>query len=197
MKQYVTVYDQFVIKRVISRLATEVADVIEKRGAENCVLMTVLEGGAYLSNKIINQLPQGMLAELTTASIKVSSYHGFNREGLMYDYLPNTDCEGKTVILIDDFCDSGSTLSELSKLYYGRFEAEEVVAVTLLARKHRKLIEGTKLIYGIEDDTNNFYYGCGLDDNGKGRFVNDIYTIIETKDVPSETVDLSAATNAS
>ena len=179
MKQYITIYNRFRVKAAIVSLASRVAEIIEERGAENCILLTVLEGGSYLSSKIIDRLPQGMLSSLETASIKVSSYHGDQRGELVYDYLPNVDCKGKTVILIDDFCDSGSTTNNLHKIYTERFEAGEVIFVTLLARKRRKLDPDINLLYGIEDNTENFYFGCGMDEEGKGRFINEIVTAFE------------------
>ena len=179
MKQYITVYDSGYVKTAIIKLASKVYNIIEEKGAENCMILTVLEGGAYLSHKIIDRLGRDMLSFLETASIKVSSYHGDQHGELTYDYLPNIDCKGKTVIIIDDFCDSGSTTNNLNKLYKERFEAEDVIFVTLLARKKRKLDEDVKLIYGIEDSTSNFYIGCGLDDDGKSRYIDCIMTVFD------------------
>lgn len=179
MKRYITVYDSFRVKQAIIQLANRVYGLIDKYGAENCVYLTVLEGGAFLSHRIIDKLAQDMLNELVTASVKVSSYKGDQHGELIYDYIPNVDCKGKIVIIVDDFCDSGSTTNNLNKLYRNRFEAEKVIFVTLLARKRRKLDENVELIYGIEDDTDNFYYGCGLDDNGKGRYINRILTTVD------------------
>ena len=176
MKQYVTIYDSFKIKSTIFNLATKVGDIIEEHGAENCVYLTVIEGGAFLSHRILDRLPGDMLAGLTTASIKVSSYHGDQHGNLTYDYIPNVECKGKTIIIVDDFCDSGSTTNALNGLYKEQFGAAEVIFVTLLARKRRKLDEDVTLIYGIEDNTNNFYYGCGLDEDGKGRYMDCIMT---------------------
>ena len=173
MDRYITVYNRFEIKQAITSLASRVCQLIERKGAENCILVTVLSGGAYLSHKIINKLSQDMLISLTTTDIKVSSYKGQKRSQVVDEYLPQIDCEGKTVIVIDDFCDSGSTLNHLLQ-YFNSQHVDEVQFVTLLARTHRKLVEGLKLWYGIEDDTHNFYIGCGLDDNERGRYLDEI-----------------------
>lgn len=183
MKHYVTVYDRFRVKAAIVSLASRVTEIIEEHGAENCILLTVLEGGSFLANKIIDRLPQGMLTSLETASVKVSSYHGDLQGDLTYDYLPNVDCKGKTVILIDDFCDSGSTTNNLYKIFINRYDAGEVIFVTLLARKRRKLYSCVKLLYGIEDNTENFYFGCGMDEDGKGRYMNEIVTAFEKENI--------------
>lgn len=181
MKQFITIYDKFRVKAAVINLASRVYEIIEERGAENCVLLTVLEGGAYLANKIVDRLPQDMLLSLETASLKVSSYHRDQHGELEYDYIPGVDCKNKTVIIIDDFCDSGSTVNHLDKLYRDTFEAKDVIFVTLLARKKRKLNSSVRLLYGLEDATNNFYVGCGLDDNGKSRFVDSIFVCIDNE----------------
>lgn len=173
MDRYITVYNRFEIKRAIISLANRVYRLIEQKGAENCILVTVLSGGAYLSHKIINQLSQDMLASLTTVDIKVSSYKGQERSQILDEYLPHINCKDKTVIVIDDFCDSGSTLNHLLQ-YFKTLHVDETQFVTLLARTRRKLINGLRLWYGIEDDTRNFYIGCGLDDNEKSRYLDEI-----------------------
>lgn len=173
MDRYITVYNQFEVKRAITSLANRVYQLIERKGAENCILVTVFSGGAYLSHKIIDKLAPDMLTDLTTLDIKVSSYRGTERSLIMNEYLPNINCEGKTVIVIDDFCDSGSTLNHLL-LEFNNRKAEEVQFVTLLARKRRKIFTDLKLWYGIEDETRNFYIGCGLDDEGKSRYMDRI-----------------------
>lgn len=182
MKQYITVYDTYRVKTAILKLTDHVREIIEDKGAENCIVLTVLEGGAYLANKIIDRLPQDMLASLETASIKVSSYHGDQHGELVHNYIPDISCRNKTVIIIDDFCDSGSTTNALNKLYRDTFGAREVLFVTLLARKCRQLDEDVTLLYGIEDSTSNFYIGCGLDDNGKGRQISSIQAIRDVQE---------------
>jgi hypoxanthine-guanine phosphoribosyltransferase len=177
MKRYKTIYSRFEVKTAVLQLANRVYNLIENRGAENCVYLTVLEGGAFLSHKILDKLAHDMLMELTTANIKVSSYSGDKQGELIYNYMPNVDCTGKTVIIVDDFCDSGSTTRNLEKIYLERFGAKEVVFVTLLARARRELNQTTKLIFGIEDSSDLFFVGCGLDDNGKARFVDSIMAI--------------------
>lgn len=179
MKHYVTIYDTYRVKAAILKLTDQVREIIEDRGAENCIVLIVLEGGTYLANKIIDRLPQDMLTFLETASIKVSSYHGDQRGQLIHNYIPDINCKNKTVIIIDDFCDSGSTINSLNSLYRNTFEADDVIFVTLLARTRRKLNQGVKLLYGIEDNTENFYTGCGLDDNGKSRNINKIITVVD------------------
>lgn len=177
MKHYTTVYDQARVKSAINNLAQQVTNIIETRGTENCVFLTVLEGGMFLSNKIIEQLPPNMLSSLTTACIKVSSYKGDQKGYLTHEYIPNIDCSKKTLIIVDDFCDSGSTINALQTLYTHRFDAKEIIFVTLLARKKRSILPEVELLYGIEDNTNNFYFGCGMDEDNKGRFIDRIITI--------------------
>ena len=173
MDRYITVYNRFKIKQAITSLANRVYQLIECKGAENCILVTVLSGGAYLSHKVIDKLSQDMLVSLTTVDIKVSSYKGQERSQIVDEYIPHIDCKGKTVIVIDDFCDSGNTLNHLLQ-YFNSLQVDEVQFVTLLARKRRKCVEDLRLWYGIEDDTRNFYIGCGLDDNERSRYLDEI-----------------------
>ena len=174
MDRYITVYNHFEVKQAIIRLANQVYQLIERKGAENCIFVTVMEGGSYLAHKILDKLAPDMLMNLETVEIKVTSYRGHERSYIQDVYLPEMNCEGKTVIVVDDFCDSGSTLNHLLLTYKGKLKADDVQFVTLLARKRRKVLMDLKLWYGIEDVTRNFYIGCGLDDNGKSRYLDRI-----------------------
>jgi hypoxanthine phosphoribosyltransferase len=178
--RYKTVYDEFRVKGAILKLSSQVIEYIEELGAENCVLIPVLSGGLYLFNKIIDRMPKDMLAYLETSVIKVSSYHGRERkevrEEVLYDPV---DCSNKTLIIIDDFCDSGSTINALNRIYKNRYGASDVIFVTLLARDKKKLDEDVTLLYGILDKTDNFYIGCGMDDEGKSRFIDKIIVKVE------------------
>lgn len=182
MRQYITAYNSFKTKEAIILLSYKVEKIIEERGAENCILLTVLEGGAYLASKIINRLPQDMLASLETASIKVSSYHGSERGEIRESYIPNLKCQEKTIIVIDDFCDSGTTTNYLDNLYRNQYKAKDVIIVTLLARKKRKLNDSVNLLYGIEDNTDNFYIGCGMDEDNRSRYVDTIMTYTDNEE---------------
>lgn len=179
MKTYVTVYSRFDVKNAINNISKRVSDIIENKGSENCIIMTVLEGGSFLSHKIIDKLGQDMLSELITTSIKISSYQGTSRGQIKFDYIPDIDLTNKTVIVVDDFCDSGNTVKELHSFLKNKNVAEDVF-VTLLARTRRQIPSDVKLIYGIEDNTSNYYIGCGMDEDNKSRYVENIITIVNT-----------------
>ena len=105
--------------------------------------------------------------------IRLKSYEGQdNSAGIKRIKDIELDLTNKRVYIVDDICDTGTTILEALFMVNSK-NAESARVVTLLQRK-----DGVKLadFCGFEIGE-EFVYGYGLDDNGLKRNLMDIYNI--------------------
>lgn len=153
-------YSQQQVSAVIDRLASQLEI------HENTVFLVLMNGGAWFAHELIARFPD---IPVRIEYAKLSSYHDNRRGELLITYMPEVDWKGKEVIVLDDICDSGNTLNCVYTWLMQR-EPEAVRVITLLSRKgHYQLVDGLNLTSGIEDDSEDYFVGCGLDDNDKAR----------------------------
>ena len=113
------------------------------------------------------------------AFIRVASYEGTSSSGEVKELigLP-TNIEGRDIIIVEDIVDTGLTLTHILKMINEKNPASVKVASLLLkpaALKH----DIDDLAYIGFEIPNEFVVGYGLDYNGLGRNLIDIYRATE------------------
>lgn len=160
------------IRSVIERMAGEMnRDLEGKDPLFVCVLNGAFMFAADLFKRI--EIPG---AEITF--VKMASYHGIHSTGTIRQLIGlNEAIDGRTVIVIEDIVDSGSTIEEiLAQLAI--LKPREVKIATLLS-KPDAMIKEVKLDYVGLEIPNDFIVGYGLDYDGQGRNLIDIYSIVQ------------------
>lgn len=110
--------------------------------------------------------------------VKMASYHGVHSSGTIRQLIGlNEAIEGRTVVVLEDIVDSGSTIEEISA-QLAILKPREVKIATLLF-KPDAMIKKVKLDYVGLEIPNDFIVGYGLDYDGYGRNLIDIYSIIQ------------------
>jgi len=94
-----------------------------------------------------------------------------------YDFV-FVDIKDHTVIILEDIVDTGYTLDSIIKQLKG-YEPAEIKIATLLFKPEAYQFT-IKLDYVGIEVPNNFLIGYGLDYNGYGRHLKQIYSITET-----------------
>ncbi len=110
--------------------------------------------------------------------IRVASYHGTESSGKIQETfgLPN-DLKDRDVILVEDIVDTGLTLKYILEKVHAQQPAS--VAVCSLLLKPKSLKESiAELNYVGFEIPNEFVVGYGLDYDGLGRNLKDIYRAI-------------------
>lgn len=148
------------VSEAIGRLQTDLKSYL----TAHTIVVVVMDGGIYLSSRLLFDLS----VPVNIRYVKATSYSGKQQGAIHIAENSLGDVRGCRVIVIDDICDTGHTVNKLHHLLMER-GAEAVEYFTLLKRSCAKTDEGVSLHYGIEDDTTDFFVGCGLDDNGVGR----------------------------
>lgn len=133
---------------------------------DSTVFLVMLNGGVWFASHVFDEIPD-MMNEVYY--IKGHSYHGQSHGELVWDYLPKMDISNRQVLVLDDICDTGNTTSAIYEAL--RPMAREVLFFTLLRRSTCHIREGLTLYSCIEDDSEDFFVGCGLDDYDRARML--------------------------
>jgi hypoxanthine phosphoribosyltransferase len=138
------------------------------------VFIGVLNGSFIFLADLMKEI--NIASELTF--VKVSSYIGTKSSGEIKEDLGiNMSLKNRDVILVEDIIDSGNTLRYLLDMVYKENPASVNVCTLLMKPKSlkTKFDEISYVGFEIPDD---FVVGFGLDYNGLGRNLNDIYRAI-------------------
>ena len=110
--------------------------------------------------------------------VKVVSYHGMASNGQAATLIGlNQNIEGRHVIIVEDIVDTGHTLAKILPQLHQLNPASLKVASLLF--KPLALRADVKVDYIGQEIPNDFIVGYGLDYNGLGRNLRDIYQVIE------------------
>ena len=171
-KEFKLYIPQKKIRSVVERMA---GDMNRNLDGKSPLFVCVLNGAFMFAADLFKQIDIPG-AEITF--VKMASYHGIHSSGTIRQLIGlNESIDGRTVIVIEDIVDSGSTIEEiLAQLAI--LKPKEVKIATLLS-KPDAMIKEVKLDYVGLEIPNDFIVGYGLDYDGQGRNLIDIYSIVQ------------------
>ena len=149
------------IKNKVARVAQQINKDFKNK---KLVVVSVLSGSVVFCSDIIRKLS----VDFEIDFVRVASYKGKKSSGKI-KFLCDTviDIKGKDVLLVEDICDSGRTLSYIKDLFIKR-KANSVKICTLINKKVEKF-KNIKIDYFGFEVADEFVVGYGLDYNGKYR----------------------------
>ena len=113
------------------------------------------------------------------AFMRVASYEGTSSSGEVKELIGLPDnIEGRDIVIVEDIVDTGLTLSHIIKIVKKKKPASLKVSSLLLKPAALKY-EIAELDYIGFEIPNEFVVGYGLDYNGLGRNLTDIYRATE------------------
>ncbi len=159
------------IRSVIEVMAEKMnTDFAEKDPLFVCILNGSFMFAAELFKRI-----NLMKAQITF--VKLASYHGDKTSGEVKQLIGfNENLTGRTVVILEDIVDTGITLDNILEQLKLLKPAEIKVATLLL--KPDALKKEVQLDYIGLKIPNDFIVGYGLDYDGLGRNLIDIYTVV-------------------
>jgi hypoxanthine phosphoribosyltransferase len=89
----------------------------------------------------------------------------------------NEDIKGRHIVLLEDIVDTGITIANVVE-QLKKLEPAEVRVATMLF-KPESYTQDRKIDYVGLEIPNDFIVGYGLDYNGYGRNLRNIYTVVE------------------
>lgn len=170
-------FSPYISERKIHQAITVVAAKLNKDLADkNPVFVGVLNGCVRFAAAIMDQFEHP--GEFTF--VKVSSYDGVRSTGSVREQIGlQQNLKGRTVVLLEDIVDSGTTVASLYKLLQAA-ECAQVEVATLFF-KPSAYKKDIKIKYVGLEIPDVFIVGFGLDYRGLGRNLNEIYQLNTTK----------------
>ena len=175
MMQTITLGDRsfrpYISEVEIQQAIGKIADEINRDYKEKCpLLIPVLNGSFMFASDLMKQLT----CQCEISFIKASSYQGTSSSGQLTSLIGlNEDINGRDIIILEDIIDTGHTLSRILPSINKLKPASLRVAPLLFKPKALKADISIDYI-GIEI-ANEFIVGYGLDYNGLGRNMKEIY----------------------
>ncbi len=168
-KTFVPFISEKSISAAIDNLAKEIAK--DAKG-KTPIFVGVLNGAFMVVSDLVRAYP----GNCEVSFVKMASYEGTASSGKVNELIGiNENLEGRLVILVEDIVDTGNTLVALHEI----FSKEKVKSfkVATLFFKPEAYKKDLKIDYiGIEIE-NKFIVGYGLDYDGLGRNLPEVYQI--------------------
>lgn len=177
-QKFITLHDkQFSIfieeKKILSAIETIAKKINDSYKDNNPLLIPVLNGAFMFAA----DLAKFLTINCEFSFIKASSYSGTSSNGTLQEKIGlSENINGRHVIIIEDIIDTGNTLARLVP----ELELQLPASLKLCALLHKPeaMKADLKVDYiGIEIP-NDFIVGYGLDYDGLGRNLRDIYKIV-------------------
>lgn len=159
------------IRSVVEKMADQMnSDLAHKKPLFICILNGSFMFAAELFKRI-------ELIETEISFVKLASYHGDKTTGTVKQLIGlNENIEGRTVVILEDIVDTGITIEHILE-QLRELNPKEVKIATLLL-KPDALQRDVQLDYIGLEIPNDFIVGYGLDYDGYGRNLLDIYSVV-------------------
>lgn len=177
MKEVITIKDrdfelfieQDVVEQGIKRIAGKMnADLAGK----NPIFVAVLNGAFMFAGELMKEV--NIASEITF--VRLASYHGTTTTNNVKEVLGlNESIEGRCVVIVEDIVDSGNTMVSLLEQMKAHRPSEVRIATLLF--KPAALKQKLHLDYVALEIPNDFIVGYGLDYDGYGRNLKDIFKV--------------------
>jgi hypoxanthine phosphoribosyltransferase len=154
----------------VKQLATDISQDHMASGNELPPVMICILNGAYM---FYTDLLRNMKINVQSDFIRLKSYTGRdNSEGIETIKGLEIDLKGRNVYIVDDICDTGTTI--LETLFMVNSHLPKQVKVVTLTRRGGgvDLTDFCGFVIGDE-----WIAGYGLDNNGVGRNLEDLYKV--------------------
>jgi len=159
------------IRSVVEKMAEKMNNDL---AGKNPLFLCILNGSFMFAAELFKRID---LVETEISFVKLASYHGDSSSGKIKQLIGlNEDIEGRTVVILEDIVDSGLTIENIMQ-QLANLNPKEVLISTLLL-KPDALKKEVNLDYIGMEIPNDFIVGYGLDYDGHGRNLIDIYSVI-------------------
>jgi hypoxanthine phosphoribosyltransferase len=157
----------------VSLAIDDLADKINKQLKDSCpIIMAILNGGL---------IPCGLLLPKLNFPLQVDYVHatryGLNTSGGEIEWIarPSLDIKGRTILLVDDIHDQGSTLKSIIE-YCQEKGAEAVYSCVLINKKHDRKAGAPADFTGLQVP-DRYVFGYGMDYKTLLRNAPGIYAV--------------------
>ncbi|MDC3388044.1 adenylate kinase [Flavobacteriaceae bacterium] len=157
------------LNKMVTQIAEDLGDIIP-------IFIGVLNGSFMVVSDFVKKYPK----PCEVSFVKIASYDGVeSSEDIKHLIGLNEDVSGRTVVIIEDIIDTGNTLESIYDIF-GNKGVNDLRIATLF-HKPEAFKKDLKIDYVGLEIPNKFIVGYGLDYNGLGRDLPEIYQIKNTQ----------------
>jgi hypoxanthine phosphoribosyltransferase len=139
------------------------------------LFLCVLNGSFMFAAELFKRID---FVESEISFVKLASYEGDKTTGKVKQLIGlNEEIEGRTVVVLEDIVDTGITINNIGD-QLKKMNPKEVLVATLLLKPDALQKEVDLKYIGMEIP-NDFIVGYGLDYDGYGRNLLDIYSVVK------------------
>ncbi len=159
-------------EQIREAIAREAARINSDFAGQEPLFVAVLNGSFMFAADLMRHitLPNEI------AFVKMASYEGMGSTGRVKELIGLTqDIEGRHIVIVEDIVDTGLTMQHMLETLESKKPAS--VSICTLLLKPEKLQVELDVRYCALRIPNDFIVGYGLDYDGYGRNLADIYTL--------------------
>ena len=171
-------FELFIPEETINNAIDKIANQINRDLADKDPLFICVLNGSFI---FASELMKRVKIPCEITFVRVASYRGITSTGALKEiYGLEEDITGRTVVIVEDIVDTGHTMSLVMDQL--ACDNPKEIKVTTLLFKPNALQNEVKLDYVALEIPNDFIVGYGLDYDGYGRNLTDIYKIRTSRD---------------
>ncbi len=170
-------FKPFISAEKINKAVQKMAALIAKDcHGETPIFIGILNGSFMFVADFIRAYPN----DCEISFVKLASYNGTGSSGKVTELVGlNESLEGRTVIILEDIIDTGNTLQEIFEIF--RTQRVKQLKIATLFFKPDVFRKGLPIDYIGIPIPDKFIVGYGLDYDGLGRNLADIYQLTTQK----------------
>jgi hypoxanthine phosphoribosyltransferase len=166
-------FEPFISNHLIEARVTELANrlTVDYHG-KNPLFLSVLNGSFMFTSDLM----KSFLSPCEISFIKLASYEGMESTGNIQTLIGlNNQIENRDIVIIEDIVDTGNTVKKILDLVKDHKPAS--VKILTLLFKPEAFQEDFEIDYVGFEIENKFVVGYGLDYDGYGRNLDQIYVV--------------------
>lgn len=169
-------FELFIPYEKIRSVIEQMAETMNRELADKDPLfLCILNGSFMFAAELFKRID---FVESEISFVKLASYQGDSTTGKVKQLIGlNEEIEGRTVVILEDIVDTGITINNIQE-QLATMKPKEVQVATMLL-KPDALKKTVDLNYVGIEIPNDFIVGYGLDYDGYGRNLLDIYSVIK------------------
>ena len=159
-------------EKILTQVRRVASEINRDYDGESPLFLVVLNGAFIFAADLMREI--SLPAEVSF--VKLASYQGTASSGTVREIIGlNTDITGRPLIIVEDIVESGITMAHMIDTL--KRQNPKSIDICTLLLKPQKLEVKLDIRYVAMEIPNDFILGYGLDYNGQGRGLKDIYTL--------------------
>jgi hypoxanthine phosphoribosyltransferase len=167
------VFIPYITANSLSQRVAEIGNEISNDFKEDCPVLLGVLNGSFI---FLSDLAKSISIPMEVSFVKVSSYSGTSSTGNVKKLMGlDIDLKNRSIIIVEDIIDSGLSMTHLLEMV--KKENPKKIAIATLLLKPEALIYPLDINYIGFEISNKFVVGYGMDFDGLGRNLPELYQL--------------------